>query len=382
MELHDPALVVFFFFSTGDRGSEHLWAHVTASTPKGHLDARRERFTLDGSTVVQAVLERAGSWGEEIWQDLSQTMTRWVGDFVQSPPGRPWGISWVLLGAAVTDLYEEERLLRRQMAMPDIPSRSVTTLPSGRLWLLTPPAMTEGGPLRATYAWIYAPSKETRAQLQDQLWQRGALFQRAELYLHRALHQVRQYGREERAAFWAAMEQTETAAASALIEPANVQRRDVLRRAGGTVVQGLARLSRRHNLLRSSGHLYRRLGSELRQEEGGLFPWFEDRLKEALQQWGYDLERADRAVTLCHTALLVASYPGQPARWRGEPGILGGEPDSLRWPLYVIAAAAVALCLVDDSWGIVTARLGVLLVLSLLWGWWHHRRRRQGGASA
>jgi hypothetical protein len=387
VELHDPALVVFFFFPSGDEGSETLWANVSASAPRGRSSARRDRFALDGSTVVQFVLEREGAWEEGTWQDLSQEMTTWLGRFAQSPPGRPWGVSQVFVGAAVTDLYEEQRVLHRQLALPETRTRAATVLPTGRLWLITPPAMTEGRPLTATYAWIYAPSRELRQQLQGQIWQKGAPFQRAELYLHRALHQLRQYGKGQRASLWTAMEQTETAAAKALIAPTDSRLGDALRRACGTVVQGLAQLSRHHNLLRSSGHLYRQIGSDLRQEEGGLFPWFEDRLKEALQQWGYDLERADRAITLCQTALLAARDQSQPtvapARIQIDPVQVPPQvvsvPARPQWPLYLIAAAVLALCLVDDSWLVVLARVGVLLVLSLLaWFLWRRQGERHG----
>lgn len=372
MGFYDPALVAAFFFAAGDREGERLWEVVSAAPPDGERGVRRKRISTAGTTIVQVALERTGYEEVGSWSDLSQAMAGWLGRFWDAPPDSFWGMSRIYLGAAVAGPYEEQALLAQGLSLAEEPSRPVVLLPVGRLWLASPPGMVDRGSVVATYAWFYAPTEEVRRRLEELLWDDGASFPRAELYLHRALHQLRQYGREERTAFWATLDRTENAAALALARP-DARCLGQLREASRVTVRELARLSRRHNLLRSSAYLYRQIGQELRQEGDGLFYWYEQRLQEALVQWGYDLERADRAITLARTALLAVPPP-EPAPEPVPP--MGKDAPAIPFLHYLVAAAVFAFCLVDDNWMIVLARAGVLSLLAVLSWVWLRRQRR------
>jgi hypothetical protein len=386
MDLHDPALVVVFFFAAGDRGAEHLWESVTTTPVGGESQLRHQRTTMDGATVIQVVLERSGVWESVVWQDLMQEMYRWLGRSWESPPGRPWGISRFYLGGAVAGLYEEQLLLSEGLALPEEPARRVTHLPVGRLWLVNPPAVAERGSNVASYAWFYAPAGNIRTQLERLLWQESAPLLRAELYLHRALYQLRQYQREERAAFWVSLEQLESIATSCVSRSKGAGQEGQLREICRVVTQGMARLSRLHNLLRSSAHLYRQIGTELRQEEGALFSWYEERLREATIQWGYDLDRADRAAELARMAFLalIPLQPSQPEQLQQDEVPARDRPTGSIPPIvfHLFTAAVLALCLVDENWVVVLVRTGViLLVLSAGWGLTRLWNRRKGKES-
>ncbi len=384
MELSDPALVVALFFAAGDVGVGRLWQAVMTDPPKGAGTVRRRQVSLDGATVVQVSLERSGEWPATVWQEMAQAMTRWLGPFWESPPGRAWGGSRIYLGAVVAGPHEERALIGAGLAVPAETVRRVVPTPFGRIWLVSPAAVAERSPLVATYAWFHAPVKEVRAEVERWLWNDAPPLLRAELYLHRALAQLRQYRREERATFWAALERLEEVTATSL--SAGAGHLGSLQAACQVVLQNTARLGRLHTLLSSSAHLYRQIGSELRQEKGGLFSWYEERQREAIVQWGYDLERADRALALARTALAVLSLnrssapAGAPSRASPLPPerASSGRPFP-QWLLSLIAAAVLALCLVEDNWTVVLIRLGVVLAFLLL-AWWVFRwQRRSGG---
>lgn len=364
MDIHNPALVTALFFAAGDRGGDRVWEIVTAGPAADLTGVRWRRVLVDGATIVQVGLARSGAWPATVWQEMTAQLADWLGWVVEEPPRHLWGGSRLYLGAVVTGLYEERRLVEEGLTVAEESIRRVVQLPVGRLWLVSPPAVSERGALLASYAWFHAPGPEIRRQVDRLLWEENAPFLRSELYLHRALHQLRQYGREERAAFWAALEQLEMVVPAVLAHPEDARSRGRLGEATRIVVRGMARLSRLHNLLRSSAHLYRQIGSELCQEGGGLFSWYEERQKEAIVQWGYDLDRADRAIALARTALVALPEPPPP---RPAPAV---PP----WFYSLVGAAVLALSLVDRSWIVVAARLGVTLLL-LLALWLFSRRR-------
>ncbi len=367
MDMLNPALMNAYFYPAGDRGSEYLWQAVAQAQSAGQSRVRQQRLIIDGVTVVQVILEREGPWAAAVWQQLAQEMAELLGQ-LDPPPGRPWGMSQYYLGALVAGPYEEQNLLRQGLGLPAGPTHPPAPLPAGRLWLISPPLMREGGISVARYAWIHAPSEGARQQVQVLLWGENALLLRAELYLHRSLHSLRLYGRHERAAFWTALEQLEVAATTALEQPGDHRRAQNLRLACSKTIRGLSHLNRRHNLLRSSAYLYRQISSKLVTDEGTLFSWYTERLNEAIVQWSYDLERADRALSLAQTAVLA--MPSPPATT--------SPPSGLPWPAYLVAGAVIALCLVDASWTIVVARAVVMTVLALvLWGWAVLRERKR-----
>ncbi|MBN1483501.1 MAG: hypothetical protein JXA37_02160 [Chloroflexia bacterium] len=374
MVFHDPALVVAFFFAAGDRQGSELWEVVQSLPPTEESVPRRKSTSTAGATVVQVELSRRGGWEIQVWQQLSDEMGRWLGTFWDRPPESFWGVSQVYLGAVAAGPYEEQNLLAQALGLSQEAARPVVLLPVGRVWLVSAPAMVERGAVTAAYAWFYAPTEGVRQGVESLLWEDNASFMRAELYLHRALHQLRQYGREERAAFWSALDRLENTALAALAGESG-QPHGSLREASRVAGQGLARLSRRHNLLRSSSYLYGQIGRELRQDGEGFFSWYEERLQEALVQWGYDLERADRAVQLARMAWLSqieASGREQPPSGRR----MAGRPRECWapvWWMVLLGAAILALCLVDRDWVIVLLRAAVTTVLFLL-GWLLLRR--------
>ncbi len=380
MELYDPALSVAYFYAAGDEGVELLWQVVQPLPPGKRSHPRRRRFGTDGAGIVQVTLEREGRWGISAWQELAEEMERWLGTAWDNPPGRPWGSSRIYLAGSVTGLHEEPQLLREALALSEMPSRPMAPLPTGRLWLGIPPAMTAEGNSAATYVWLHSPREGSRQEAEALWWGEKALLLRVELYLHRALHILRQYGPRERTDFWAYLEEVETGLS---------MEENALRRACQTTARRAALLNRRHNLLRSSTYLYRQIAIELCQYEGSLFSWYEKRLNEALTQWGYDLERADRSIALARTVLQVqAERPAGPCPPVEESAALPASPPStdkppmatrqpaLPWPAYLAIAALVALCLVDENYLIIAARATFLLVLSLaLWVYTRFHRR-------
>jgi len=373
MELYDPALTVAFFYPAGDEGSDLLRQAVQSPPPGKKSRLRRRRFGTDGAGIVQVALEREGHWEASTWRELAGEMERWLGMAWDNPPGRPWGSTRIYLAGSVTGLYEEQQLLQEALALPGQPSRPMTPLPTGRIWLVVPPAMTAEGNPAATYAWLHSPREGSRQEVETLWWGEKAPLLRLELYLHRALHLLRQYGPKERADFWATLEEVEAGASSPAEE-------SLLRQACRSALRKTASLNRRHNLLRSSTYLYRQMVSELCQDKGSLLAWYEKRLEEALTQWGYDLERADRSIALAQTALALQSEPpaGPPTPAQPAPATSPtseGTPAAPRrpilpWPAYPVAAAIIALCLVDENYLVIAARAAFLLVLSLaLWAY-------------
>ncbi|MGB9722860.1 MAG: hypothetical protein ACP5OO_01790 [Chloroflexia bacterium] len=380
MALYDPALTVAYFYPAGDEGGELLWQILQNPPPGKKSHPRRRRVGTDGATIVQAILERDGQHESSTWPELAGEMERWLGTAWDNPPGRPWGSSRIYLAGSVTGLYEEQQLLREALPLSEMTSRPVATLPTGRLWLVLPPAMTAEGNSAATYAWLHSPREGSRQEVEALWWGEKAPLLRVELYLHRALHVLRQYGPRERADFWRALEEVEAGLSSSPAEE------NALRRACRTAVRKTAFLNHRHNLLRSGTYLYRQMAFELCPYEGSLFSWYESRLNEALTQWGYDLERADRSIALARTALLVQS--GQPAQpptpteaVPPAPSVPPGVPPAPArprpfWPAHLVAAAVIALCLVDENYWVIAARAAALLVLSLAF-WTYARFHRK-----
>ncbi len=379
MELYDPALSVAYFYAAGDEGSELLWQVVQTPPPGKRSHPRRRRFGTDGAGIVQVILEREGRWDPSAWPELAEEMERWLGMAWDNPPGRPWGSSRIYLAGSVTGLHEEPQLLREALVLPEMSSLPMATLPTGRLWMAIPPAMTAEGNSAATYAWFHSPREGSRQEVEALWWGERAPLLRAELYLHRALHILRQYGPRERADFWASLEEVEAALSSPAEEEA-------LHRACRTAVRKAALLNRRHNLLRSGTYLYRQIVIDLCQYENRLFSWYGKRLDEALTQWGYDLERADRSIALARTALLAQaerpaglSSPVEPATATPpppeQPPAATRQP-ALPWPVYLAVAAIIALCLVDENYLVIAARTAFLLVLGLaLWVYTRLRRK-------
>ncbi len=372
MELYDPALSVAYFYPAGDEGIELLWQLVQTPPPGKKSHPRRRRFGTDGAGIVQVSLERDGQWDTSAWLELAGEMERWLGTAWDNPPGRPWGSSRIYLAGSVTGLHEEPQLLREALALPEMLSRPMAALPTGRLWLGIPPAMTAEGNSAAVYVWLHSPREGSRQEAEALWWGEKAALLRVELYLHRALYILRQYGPKERADFWASLEEVEAG-----LSPTG---ENSLRRICQTAARKAALLNRRHNLLRSSTYLYRQIASELCQYEQGLFIWYGKRLDEALTQWGYDLERADRSIALARTVLLAqAERPAglpttetatalpAPLPLLDKPPMAARQP-ALPWPAYLGLAAIVALCLVDENYLVIAARAVFLLVLSLaLW---------------
>lgn len=381
MELYDPALSVAYFYPAGDEGIELLWQAVQSPPLGKRSHPRRRRFGIDGAGIVQVALERDGQWASSAWMELGGEMERWLGTAWDNPPGRPWGSSRIYLGGSVTGLHEEPQLLREALALPEMPSRPMAVLPTGRLWLGIPPAMTAEGNSAATYAWFHSPREGSRQEVEALWWGEKAALLRAELYLHRALSVLRQYGPRERADFWASLEEVEAGLSSV--------EEDALRRACQTAVRKAALLNRRHNLLRSSTYLYRQMVLELCKYEQDLFIWYGKRLDEALTQWGYDLERADRSIALARTSLLAqaerlaglrptteaATAPPASPLPPDKPPTITRQP-AFPWPAYLAVAAIIALCLVDENYLVIAARAAFLLALSLaLWAYTRLRRR-------
>ena len=379
MELYDPALSVAYFYPAGDEGVELLWQLVQSPPPGRKSHPRRRKFGTDGAGIVQVSLERDGQWDASAWPELAGEMERWLGAAWDNPPGRPWGSSRIYLAGSVTGLHEEPQLLHEALDLPEMPSRPMAVLPTGRLWLGIPPAMTAEGNSAAVYAWLHSPREGSRQEAEALWWGEKAALLRVELYLHRALYILRQYGPKERADFWASLEEVETLSTE----------ESALRRACRTAARKAALLNRRHNLLRSSTYLYRQIVSELCQYEQGLFVWYGKRLDEALTQWGYDLERADRSIALARTVLLTqaerpaslpvaetaTALPASPPP--PDKSLTALRQPALPWPAYLGIAAVVALCLVDENYLVIAARAAFLLVLSLaLWAYTHLRRRK------
>ncbi len=383
MEVRDPALLTAFFYPAGDPGCERLWHAVQAVRAGDGSTIRRQQQTFEGATVVQLLLERAGTEPARAWQELAQETERGLGAAWAELPGRPWGVSRFYLGAAVARPQDEQQLLHEGLAMPLDAVHPVVALPMGRLWLVQPPAMAGAGRALAAYLWVHSPAGGNRRRIEEFLWGEGAALLRAELYLHRGCHAIRQYGRAGRASLWAALDSLETAAARAPGQPPDAPAQASLRGCCRSTLPVLALLSQRQNVLRSSAYLYRQIWAGLCNDEGTLFAWYQERLAEALAQWGYDLERADRALAMAQTALLATAAP-PPAPAAPVPAAEGparAEGRTAPWPFYLLGAAILALCLVDDSWTIVAARAGAALLLTALalLGVWLWRRRGRGG---
>jgi hypothetical protein len=381
MEMRDPALLTAFFYPAGDRECEHLWQVVQAARPGDGSSIRRQQVTFDGATVVQMIVERQGVEKAEVWQELAQETGRCLAEVWADLPGRPWGVSQFYLAAAVARPQDEQQLLHEGLALPAETAHPMAVLPVGRLWLVSAPAMAGAGRATAVYTCVHSPAGGTRRRIEELLWGQGARLLRADLYLHRGFYSIRQYGREGRASFWAALDQLEATAAGAPDQPVAGPAQESLRRACRNALPGLALLSRRYNVLRSSAYLYRQIWAELCPDEGTLFTWYQERLSEALAQWGYDLGRADRAMAMAQTALLATASPSLPPLVSppGQEGGTGRQQGgwATTWPFYVIGAAIIALCLVDDSWMIVAARAGAVFLLALIaWAGLRLFRRR------